>query len=82
VGQFSSACYSTTTLVDVASKLRDQGYPVFPQPLRPPRTGWIFLNKGSLEANPYVPTNGPAVGDLFDLFDFHDQAPFGGDSNG
>ena len=21
-------------------------------------------------ANPYVPTNGPAVGDLFDLFDF------------
>ena len=27
-------------------------------------------NPTASAANPYVPTNGPAVGDLFDLFNF------------
>ncbi|MEA2592203.1 MAG: hypothetical protein QOD62_2034, partial [Actinomycetota bacterium] len=27
-------------------------------------------NPKAASSNPYVPTNGPAVGDLFDLFDF------------
>ena len=27
-------------------------------------------NPKASAANPYVPTNGPAVGDLFDLFNF------------
>ena len=29
-------------------------------------------------ANPYVPTNGPAIGDLFDAFDFGRQDGDGG----
>ena len=29
-----------------------------------------FPNPVSTDANPYVPTNSPAIGDLFDLFDF------------
>jgi phospholipase C len=27
-------------------------------------------NPTQLDSNPYIPTNSPAVGDLFDLFDF------------
>jgi len=30
-----------------------------------------FPNPISFEFNPYVPVNSPAIGDLFDLFDFH-----------
>jgi phospholipase C len=29
-----------------------------------------FPNPRADEDNPYVPTNSPAIGDLFDLFDF------------
>jgi len=28
-------------------------------------------NPTSTQSNPYVPTNSPAIGDLFDLFDFN-----------
>ena len=35
-----------------------------------PRSWDNLPNPVSSAANPYVPTNGPAVGDLFDLFDF------------
>jgi phospholipase C len=30
-----------------------------------------FPNPVTAQDNPYVPVNGPAIGDLFDLFDFH-----------
>jgi phospholipase C len=30
-----------------------------------------FPNPVSLRDNPYVPLNSPAIGDLFDLFDFN-----------
>jgi phospholipase C len=36
-----------------------------------------FPNPIALPFNPYVPLNSPAIGDLFDLFDFSQQ-PFGG----
>jgi phospholipase C len=29
-----------------------------------------FPNPKSFDDNPYVPRNSPAIGDLFDLFDF------------
>jgi phospholipase C len=32
-----------------------------------------FPNPVTAEGNPYVPLNTPAIGDLFDLFDFHAQ---------
>jgi phospholipase C len=32
-----------------------------------------FPNPVSTQSNPYVPTNSPAIGDLFDLFDFSRQ---------
>jgi phospholipase C len=31
-----------------------------------------FPNPVAEKLNPYVPVNTPAIGDLFDLFDFHD----------
>jgi phospholipase C len=33
-----------------------------------------FPNPKSTADNPYVPTNSPAIGDLFDMFDFHGKA--------
>jgi phospholipase C len=30
-----------------------------------------YPNPVSTTANPYVPTNSPAIGDLMDLFNFH-----------
>jgi phospholipase C len=33
------------------------------------------------ESNPYIPTNIPAVGDLFDMFDFKNDNDQGGDNN-
>jgi phospholipase C len=30
-----------------------------------------FPNPVAARDNPYVPLNSPAIGDLFDLFDFH-----------
>jgi phospholipase C len=35
-----------------------------------------FPNPVSLGFNPYVPLNSPAIGDLFDLFDFDSQGGF------
>jgi len=32
-----------------------------------------FPNPKTTRANPYVPTNSPAIGDLMDLFDFHNH---------
>ena len=32
--------------------------------------------------NPYVPVNSPAIGDLFDMFDFGRKADNGGDKHG
>src|SRR5262249_21351924 len=38
---------------------------------RLPAGSWDTLPDPTASANPYVPANQPAVGDLFDLFDFH-----------
>jgi phospholipase C len=35
-----------------------------------------FPNPVALKSNPYVPVNSPAIGDLFDLFNFDDQYIF------
>ncbi|HEX4365533.1 MAG TPA: alkaline phosphatase family protein [Rhodopila sp.] len=38
-------------------------------------------NPISYERNPYVPVNGPAIGDLMDMFDFHGQRDHGDHGN-
>src|SRR5262249_61751961 len=40
-------------------------------------------NPNSRQSNPYVPTNSPAIGDLFDLFNFsNDQGNSGSNDQG
>jgi phospholipase C len=41
-----------------------------------------FPNPKADEDNPYVPTNSPAIGDLFDLFQFDHHDHHGGDDSG
>jgi phospholipase C len=40
-----------------------------------------FPNPVALPWNPYVPVNGPAIGDLFDLFEFNQGPQFGAHGN-